>query len=206
MSDVVKPVVRKVRYQGHEPFNRVLREDWIKAIKLSPDHFEASLYRPVEPESAPTDDNYQNESVLELETNQDTLTYSDPELVALLDCPDEQENFFMMDDGDENLGESLEPLMLRIASHHVPIGSVLEWDEETAEGLRTVWWYVHKAVGYGTANVGVIYICIPMCDFNQPPANLPELPDSSIEPEPEPVEDFLPEPEENLQDGEVIEL
>ncbi|EGQ9764954.1 hypothetical protein FWP46_21230 [Vibrio alginolyticus] len=41
-----------------------------------------------------------------------------------MDCPDEQENFFMMDDGDENLGESLEPLMLRIASHHVPIGSV----------------------------------------------------------------------------------
>ena len=38
--------------------------------------------------------------------------------------------------------------------------------------------------------------------------NLPELPDSSIEPEPkpEPEEDFLPEPEENLQDGEVIEL
>ena len=83
---------------------------------------------------------------------------------------------------------------------------LLEWDEETAEGLRTVWWYVHKAVGYGTANVGVIYICIPMRDFNQPPANLPELPDSSIESEPEPVENFLPEPEENLQDGEVIEL
>ncbi len=183
MSEVAQQKTRKPRFHGHEPFNEILRADWISAIKQSPDNFDAFLYRPVGEKANGSDDAYQKETVIEIDTNQDHLAYSDPELVVVLDCPDEQESFFMMDDGDENLGESLEPLMLRIASHHVPIGSVLEWDEETAGGVRTVWWYVHKAVGYGTANVGVIYICIPMRDFNQPPANLPELPDSSIESE-----------------------
>ncbi|WP_432773928.1 hypothetical protein [Vibrio parahaemolyticus] len=205
MSEVVQPAIRKPRFQGHEPFNNVLRDDWIKAIKLSPDHFEASLYRPVGPESTQAEDGYEKENVLELDTNQDNLTYGDSELVAVLDCPDEQESFFMMNDGDANLGESIEPLMLRIGAHNIPVGSVLEWDEETASGLRTVWWYVHKQIGYGTANVGVIYICIPMRDFNQPP-ELGEGESPDLEPESEPVEDSLPEPQENLPESGIIEL
>lgn len=160
---------RKPRYLGHEPFNKVLREDWIKSIVLSPDSFEASLYRPIEPkDNKPAKGNYQEENVLEINTNQDSLTYGEPELVAVLDCPDEQESFFTMDDNGDNLAEGLDPLLLRVASLSVPIGSVLEWDEESASGIRTVWWYVHRAMGYGAAHVGVIYICIPMRDFNQP--------------------------------------
>ncbi|CAH0543009.1 hypothetical protein [Vibrio marisflavi] len=163
--------VRKPRYQNHDPFNAILREDWIKSIALSPDSFEAFLYRPVDQSTSDdSESNYEEETVTELDTNQDTLTYSNPELVPVLDCPGEQESFFMMDDNGDNLGEGPDPLLLRIGSTHVPTGTVLEWDEETASGTRTVWWYVHKAMGYGAAQVGVIYVCIPMRDFNQAPA------------------------------------
>lgn len=177
MSDDVETALipeRKKRFQGHEPFNAILREDWIKAIKLSPDHFEASLYRPVGEVQGDNNNYYQEETVTELDTHQDQLTYDDSELVAVLDCPDEQEHFFMMDANDGNLGESVEPLLLRIGAINIPLGSVLEWDEEIATGTRTVWWYVHKAMGYGAANVGVLYACIPMRDFNKPEPE-PEL-------------------------------
>ncbi|HCM0701288.1 hypothetical protein P3551_20975 [Vibrio parahaemolyticus] len=194
-------VTRKPRFQGHEPFNAVLRADWINAIKLSPDNFEAFLYRPVGEKSEDTDSGYQKETVIELDTNQDNLTYGEPDLVAVLDCPDEQENFFMMNDGQDNLGESVDPMMLRIGALDIPIGSVLEWDEETASGIRTVWWYVHKAVGYGAANVGVIYICIPMRDFNQEPPAEPEItPDEPIGASNE------PEHATNEPDSGIIEL
>lgn len=217
MSEVTTPIVRKPRFQGHEPYNAVLRADWIKAIKQSPDHFEAFLYRPQGQQEGESNDNYEPESVIELDTNQDQLTYGEPELVAVLDCPDENESFFMMDDGDENLGESMDPLMLKVAAFGIPIGSVLEWDEETAEGLRTVWWYVHKTIGYGTANVGVIYICIPMRDFNQeqpaPPAaevvnNTLEVVNTAPEVEESlPVEEKgLPTQEETLPEQGIIEL
>ncbi len=162
---------RKRRYSGHEAMNSVIRTDWMRAIELSPDAFEAHLYRPATPiEDTDETDHYELETALEIDTNRDSLTYEDPELVKLIDCPDEQESFFMVEANDEGLGENADPLMLRVASNNVPIGSVLEWDEETAKGTRTVWWYVHKAMGLGTANIGVIYICIPMRDFNSPPA------------------------------------
>lgn len=159
----------KPRYDGHEALNRVLRQDWIKSIELSPDHFEAYLFRPLKSAADDAPAGYEDDAVIEIDTNQDTLVYEDHELVAVVDCPDEQTSFFTMNDGGDNLGEGAEPLLLKIAAT-VPIGSVLEWDEETAEGRRTVWWYVHSAMGYGTANIGVIHACVPMRDFNSPPA------------------------------------
>ncbi len=188
-------LARKTRYSGHEAMNSVIRADWMKAIELSPDAFEASLFRPSKPiESTDTDEHYQEETVLEIDINRDSLTYDEAELVKIIDCPDEQESFFMTEANDEGLGENADPLLLRVASSNVPIGSVLEWDEETATGIRTVWWYVHKAMGLGTANVGVIYICIPMRDFNSPPAidELPSEPDTGDDIEPD-----APETEES---------
>lgn len=205
-------IPRKARYQGHNPYNDLVREDWIKAIRLSPDHFEAHLYRPVTPQDDAVDDGYEQKNVIELDTHQNVLSYADPELVAVLDCPDEQMNFFTMADNESNLGESIDPLMLRIAAHGVPIGSVLEWDEETATGIRTVWWYVHKAIGYGTANVGVIYICIPMRDFSVPlPPPAPELPTPEVDyVAPENNDDGaltkLDQQQQNDYDSSVIEL
>lgn len=194
----------KPRYAGHEALNSVVRADWMKAIALSPNSFEAYLYRPVSAETGALDSGYEEESVLELDTHQDTLAYSDPVEVKVLDCPDEQTEFFTMDDGGENLGESLEPLLLRV-SDIVPNGSVLEWDEETIEGTRTVWWYVLKGMGYGTANVGVVHVCIPMRDFNSPPAIAPKL-DCEIPSENYGNEHVLDDNYESSNLDEVIEL
>lgn len=162
-------IQRKARFNGHELFNDVVRSDWMAAISMSPDAFQASLYLPDDKATeADLDESYESEEAAVIDTNQDSLNYYDPLVVWVLDCPDEQESFFALDENGENLGEmgSDEPLLLRIARDDVPVGSVLEWDEETGEGLRTVWWYVQRLIGYGTSNVGTLYACVPMRDFN----------------------------------------
>lgn len=157
--------VRKARFNGHEAFNAVVRQDWMNAIALSPDSFEAFIYRPTASIDA-GGENYEEQQVIDIDVNQETLEYSDYEKVAVLECPDEMDSFFVQDDGAANLGEGDGLLLLRIASDNVPRGSALEWDEETADGLRTVYWYVQRALGFGTANVGNLYACVPMRDFN----------------------------------------
>lgn len=158
----------RMRYQGHEALNDLLRKDWIKSIELSPDRFDALLYLPDERLQDPhVLDNYEPKLVQEIDSNQESLTYKDPVVVPVVDCPDEQEMFFQMDNEGETLGESGMPLLLRVGSASPPpVGSVLEWDEETAGGFRTVWWYVHKSMAYGTAHIGSLTVCIPMRDFD----------------------------------------
>ncbi|QCR38809.1 phage tail protein (plasmid) [Nissabacter sp. SGAir0207] len=71
-------------------------------------------------------------------------------------------NFYAMNDTDENTGAPDDALILCIAAHDVPIGSILEWMEDMASGepVRR-WWYVHRKFNYGTAAVGTLYYCIP---------------------------------------------
>ncbi len=161
MSDLRK------RFEGHSVLNDLIRQDWIDAINLNPDRWEALLYSPKsKSEETAQDDDYQEEVVTEMDTHADTLEYNDPDVVAVVDCNDDSENFFMMDDTGETLGEGEQALMLRIAASPVAVGSVLEWEEETGEdSSRRVWWYVHSAIGYGTAAVGAVYACIPMRNF-----------------------------------------
>ncbi|HBN6266142.1 TPA: hypothetical protein L3N15_004123 [Vibrio parahaemolyticus] len=178
-----KPPLRK-RYQGHEALNSMVRKDWINSIKLSPDRFDAFLYLPKEAEAAiPEGDGYEKQMVSELDANQDTLTYHDPQLVPVVDCPDEQDFFFNMDDGSETLAEGEMPLLLRVGSmSSPPVGSVLEWDEETKDGTRRVWWYVHRNMAYGTALVGTLTVCIPMRNFDAESENTPPaIPKDNVE-------------------------
>ncbi|UKA12867.1 hypothetical protein [Photobacterium damselae] len=159
------------RNQGHSALNDVIRADWIKAIELSQDRFDALLYVPKPPEEqTPQSSNYEAGIFEELDSNQDTLEYYLPVPVSVLDCPDETESFMTMNDTDENLGDSEMPLVLRIGHTPIQIGSILEWEEELSDGqVRRCWWYVHSAVGYGTANVGSLYVCIPAANFEAPP-------------------------------------
>lgn len=156
----------KPRYQGHEALNAVVRADWIAAIKLSPDAYDAYLYCPIKNQPV-AGGPYEEQQVIELDINQDAIEYADPVLVRVLDCPDESDSFFVHDSGGANLGEGEEMLLLRIASEiDVPVGSALEWMEEINEDeLRTVYWYVQDILGYGTANVGCLYACVPMRNF-----------------------------------------
>ncbi|MCG6387512.1 hypothetical protein K6U51_12440 [Vibrio fluvialis] len=157
----------KPRFQGHEAFNAVVRADWVTAIKLSPDSYDAYLYCPVKSAPVEAGGNYEEQHVMELDINQDAIEYADRVLVRVLDCPDEAESLLVHDSGGSNLGESDGMLLLRIASEtDIPVGSALEWLEEINEGeLRTVYWYVQDILGFGTANVGSLYACVPMRNF-----------------------------------------
>lgn len=159
----------KPRFQGHELMNAVIRADWNAAIRLSPDAFDAYLFLPEQDDLSAGGPNYEDNEVMELDINQDAISYAEPIIVRVLDCPDEMETFFVSDTGGPNLGEGDSVLLLRIASDSdIPTGSALEWLEEIAEGeTRSVYWYVQDILGYGTANVGHLYVCVPLRNFNQ---------------------------------------
>lgn len=198
------PIKRRNRYQGHSPLNDLMRSDWVRSIELDPDRFDAFLYLPITgseqpPESSP----YEESEVIELDANQDNLSYGEPLSISVVDCPTETEHFFMMNAGDESLGESDEPLLLRVGAETVPIGSVLEWDEETAQGEATrVWWYVHDHVGVGTANIGRLSICIPMRNFDA--TNTPTAPDEGVPLEQKELSVAIDDT--SASTGEIVEL
>ncbi|MCG3884121.1 hypothetical protein I3271_05425 [Photobacterium leiognathi] len=159
----------KKRYSGHSALNDVIRADWMKAIELSPDSYQALLYVPKQQGEVEQQDsnNYEAEEINELDTNQDELIYDTPFIVSVLDCPDENEFFLTSSLDNENTGEYDTPLLLRVAHDAVPVGSILEWEEETTPNTtRRCWWYVHSAQGFGTANVGSLYVCIPARNFD----------------------------------------
>lgn len=151
------------RFNGHAAFNNMVREDWITAIKLNPDRFQALLFRAMSPTDVTIDEEgYEVTDAQKIAPNQEALTYADPELVLVVDCPDEMADFYAMNDTDENTGIQDDALILRVAAHDITIGSILEWLEEQASGesIRR-WWYVHRKFNYGTASVGTLYYCVP---------------------------------------------
>ena len=158
----------KKRFNGHSPLNDVIRKDWQLAIELSPDNFQALLYKPKLKEWYNEEQStYQEDLVTEIDSNQDELEYQTPFAVYVVDCPDENPFFMTMNGGDAQLGDYATPLLLRIATDSVPIGSILEWEEEIATNEhRRCWWYVHSQQGMGTANVGTLYVCIPARNFD----------------------------------------
>ncbi|MDT0178130.1 phage tail protein [Enterobacter sp. BRE11] len=165
-STVIKP-----RYKGHAAFNNMVRRDWIKAIESDYSAFQALLYLPDMNDVGEVDDEtgFEKASFTELNNNQRTLSYQDvdPVVVTVLDCPDERESFQVLDADGEQDGFTDDVLILRIAAEGVPVGSILEWNEEMASGaLARRWWYVHRIYGFGTQNVGSLYYCIPARNFD----------------------------------------
>lgn len=161
----------KPRYKGHAPFNNMVRRDWIKAIESDFSAFQALLYLPDMHDVGEVDDEtgFEQPSFTELNNNQRHLSYEDaePVIVTVLDCPDERESFQVLDADSEQDGLTDDVLILRIAAEGVPVGSILEWNEEMASGnLARRWWYVHRIYGFGTQNVGSLYYCIPARNFD----------------------------------------
>ncbi|MDC9590734.1 phage tail protein [Xenorhabdus sp. XENO-10] len=159
----------KPRFKGHSPLNDLVRQDWIKMVEEDSNSYDALLYRPVD--DVPTkinDDGLEIPIFTEFNNNQQELSYTDPQRVIVLDCPDERESFNAVDsDGDQD-GGSEDFLVIRAATTSVPIGSIFEWNEELSDKrLARRFWYVLRIFTYGTASVGSLYYCIPARNFNQ---------------------------------------
>ncbi|WP_142971378.1 phage tail protein [Enterobacter hormaechei] len=156
----------KTRFNGHKPFNDQIREDWMLIIETSPDSFQALLYRPDVGTYGVIDDESGMESFTEIDNNQRPLTYQEPDIIYVLDNPDGRESFRAVDGDGEQDGLTDDVLVLRIAANNVPVGSILEWNEEMANGTARRWWYVHRIFSYGTQHVGSLYYCIPARNFD----------------------------------------
>ncbi|WGA68577.1 phage tail protein [Escherichia fergusonii] len=156
----------KTRYNGHKAFNDQIRSDWMLIIESSPDAFQALLYRPDVGTYGVVNDETGEESFTELDNNQRELTYQEPEIVYVLDNPDGRDSFHALDADGEQDGLTDDVLILRIAANNVPVGSILEWNEEMANGVARRWWYVHRIFSYGTQHVGSLYYCIPARNFD----------------------------------------
>ncbi len=98
------------------------------------------------------------ESFTELDNNQRELTYREPEIVYVLDNPDGRDSFHAIDADGEQDGLTDDVLILRIAANNVPVGSILEWNEEMVNGVARRWWYVHRIFSYGTQHVGSLLL------------------------------------------------
>lgn len=154
------------RYDGHSPLNDLVREDWIKVIAISPDRFDALLYRAIPPaEPAPVKEGYETNLAGVLTVHQQELSYAAPCWVPVLDCPDEMLEFNTVDSDDDADGIPDGVLILRIGATGINKGSVLEFEEEINGGHRRVWWYVLDIHNYGTVGVGSLYYCVPCRSF-----------------------------------------
>ncbi|EFH8163186.1 phage tail protein [Escherichia coli] len=154
------------RYDGHSPLNNLVREDWIKVIEISPDRFDALLYRSIPPaEPAEEKEGYEKNQAGVLTVHQQELLYADPVWVPVLDCPDEMLDFNTVDSDDDSDGVPDSVLILRIGATGINKGSILEFEEEINNGYRRVWWYVLDIHNYGTVGVGSLYYCVPCRSF-----------------------------------------
>lgn len=164
---LVHPVKLRPRYRGDQAFNNMVRADWVQAIVQDWNAYDALIYLPsvaVRPEE--DKDDYEQAKFTEINNNQRELTYSDPSIVTLLDCPDQRDNFTAVDHDGEQNGLADDFLSVRVAATGIPIGSVFEWQEELASGeVVRRWWYCMKILSYGTASVGSLYCLVPARNF-----------------------------------------
>ena len=157
----------KPRFNQHSVVNDVIKNDWIRAIELDPENYDALLYLPKEVEVDDSEDIYEEAIHLELDENQKSLDYELPVVVKMVDNSEPQQQYDVEQDGVDGLGDSGQMMMVKVGLDSVPIGAILEWMEVLGDNTeRRVWWYVHSAKTIGTTTAGKHYFLIPCRDFD----------------------------------------
>lgn len=165
----------KKRFSGHSALNTVVREDWIAAIKLDPDNWNARLYVTVNDEPTKIDDsNFEVPLFTQPVRNEKTLSYADPIIISVADI-NSQMTREMEDSGEHLLTQGDGALSIRIGFDPVPIGSMLEWEEEKNDGsVSVVTWCVHRQQAIGTQKSMVLYELINAGDVDDVLEQTPE--------------------------------
>jgi hypothetical protein len=159
--------LQRARFNGHSAYNSYMRDLWLKAIQMHPYRFDALLYRATTHQQNADDDGHEEDPIITLDPNQDLLDYADPEVVCVVDTPDESEQFLSLVDGSDNTGIPETALILRVGAKNIPVGSILEWNESMVSGTVRRWWYIQKIYNYGTANIGSLFFCVPCRTFEE---------------------------------------
>lgn len=162
------PVLTRARNSGHSPFNNMVRDDWRRLVESHPDAFDALLYTPGISLEVP--DSGDEEALFgTLDRHQQAVTYQAPALISVLVGSQDDPLFSAMWDETDNQGAGdSDTITLLLSPGLVPLGSIVEFEEETASGQnRRVWWYVHSIEAVGTAAVGALHVCIPCGDLEQ---------------------------------------
>lgn len=161
------PALKRARNSGHSPLNDLVRDDWRRLVENHPDAFDVLIYMP----GVATVPQEGDEEALfgSLDRHQQAVTYQEPALISALVAAQDDPFFSAMWDEGDGLGTGDgDTLILLLSAGVAPLGSIVEFEEEIADGQnRRVWWYVHHVEVVGTAAVGARHTCIPCGDLEK---------------------------------------
>lgn len=165
-NQATAPVLRRARNSGHQPLNDLIRDDWRRLVEQHQDSFDVLIYVPKT--TAPIEVEPEGEALFgTVDRHQSSISYELPNLASALAGSQDDPMFSAMWDDTENTGAGeSETLTLLLSVCMAPVGSIVEFEEEQADGQnRRVWWYVHAVDTVGTAAVGGLHHCIPCGDL-----------------------------------------
>ena len=162
------PFAARARNSGHKPLNDQVREDWRKLVERHPDSFDALIYMP---STTPQEPEEGEEKALfgTVDRQQEATVYDLPVPISVLEATSDDVAFDAQWDDPEHVGTGESgTLTLLLSAVIAPMGSVIEFEEEQADGSnRRVWWYIHSVNAVGSAAVGALHVCIPCGDLEQ---------------------------------------
>lgn len=160
-------VLTKARNAGHAPLNNMIRDDWRRLIERHPDNFDVLIYLPKGTENTPETPDDETALFGTVDVHQQSIAYDLPQLGSALIAPLDDQYFAGMWSEKENTGVGgSDMLTVLLSAGQAPVGSILEFTEETASGdNRLAWWYVYSVNVIGTASIGALHICIPCGDL-----------------------------------------
>lgn len=160
------PQLTRARNSGHQPLNDLIRDDWRRLVEQHPDAFDVLIYVPKS--IVATEEEADGVALFgTVDRHQGAISYDLPVVASALEASQDDPMFSAMWDDPENMGTGAsDTLTLLLSVCLAPLGAIVEFEEEQANGQnRRVWWYVHSVEAVGTAAVGGLHHCIPCGDL-----------------------------------------